>query len=100
MNSDEFVVVADHGDELVTQPNPTAGIPLDGNDATKQRIRERLHQFNRSDVYMVAVVRQDSFAHFRFLRDVLLEMGFEYRLMPMQDGVGVRDRGGSGGRVQ
>lgn len=100
LNSDEFVVVADHGDELVTQPNPAAGTPLNQQDETKRQIRDRLRQFDPSDVYMVVVVRQDTFPHFRILRDILIEMGFEYRLMPMQDGTAVRDRGGSGGRVQ
>lgn len=78
---------------------PGAG-PVNQQDETKRQIRERLRQFDPSDVYMVVVVRQDSFPHFRILRDVLIEMGFEYRLMPMLDGMAVRDRGGSRGKVQ
>ena len=39
-------------------------------------------------------------ATFRHLRDRAIELGFEYRLMPVEIDTPITDRGGSGGRVQ
>lgn len=100
LNLDEFVVVGEEDGALVTHPNPAAGVVLDGSDAMRRAILARLSQFSPSEHYITAVVRPDSFGQFAFLRDTLVARGFHYRLMPVGEGTGVYDRGGSGGRVQ
>ena len=99
LNTDEFVVVEEGTDQITTTPNPTAGIPLDSETADA-RIRARLAQFRPRSSYPVIVLRPDSFGQFAALRNTLVAMGFEYRLMLAGDGEVIADRGGSGGDVQ
>lgn len=102
LNTDEFVVIGEDEESgaLITQPKPTAGIPLDDSEMTRQAIRARLAPFSPSREYITVVVRSDSFGQFQHLRDMLIELGFEYRLMPATVGTAIVDRGGSGGKVQ
>lgn len=98
LNTEDFVVVADQGDKLVTHPDPTKGVPLTPEAATAETLRQRLRPFPSARWYCEIVVRPDSFDEFKVLRDTLIAEGYEYRLMPTD--VSVVDRGGSGGRVQ
>jgi len=100
LNTDEFVVVSEEGSALVTRPKPTAGVPLGDTSLSREKIRERLRQFSPRNCVMAIIVRPDSYGSFNALRDVLLDEGFEYRLMPMDEEGGVVDRGGVGGIVQ
>ena len=100
LNTDEFVVVGTEGSALITRPKPTAGLPLEDNVLSRGKIRERLSQFSPQSCVMAVVVRPDSYGHFNVLRDVLLDEGLEYRLMPMDEEGKVADRGGAGGKVQ
>ncbi|WDI43738.1 hypothetical protein [Bremerella sp. P1] len=100
LNTDEFVVVGSQGTSVITQPIPTAGIPLRDDDLSRGRLRERLSQFSPRSNVIAVIVRPDSYRQFNVLRDVLLDEGFEYRLMPMDQNGEVADRGGFGGKVQ
>jgi len=100
LNTDEFVVVKEDADGVHSAPIPTAGIALDASSETGARIAQRLRQFSPREVHIAIVVRPDSFEHFAYLRDALLSLGFEYRLMPMRDGDAIVDRGGTDVRVQ
>lgn len=102
LNTDDFVIIGEDEESgaVVTQPKPTAGIPLDDSELSRQAIRACLDPFSTSQKYVTVVVRSDSFGHFQYLRDRLIELGFEYRLMPATDGAAIVDRGGSGGKVQ
>ena len=98
LNTDEFVVVADETDTLVTHPDPTKGIPLTPGMVTTESLRQRLRPFPSSRWYCEVVVRPDSFDEFPILRDALIAEGYEYRLMPTNGSV--VDRGGSDRRIQ
>ena len=100
LNTDEFAVVGERDGQLITSPIPTAGVALDGTPKSRQLIKQRLQRFRPDQSYISAVVRPDSFREFRHLRDVLIGLKFKYRLIPMEDGGSVADRGGSGGQVQ
>jgi hypothetical protein len=99
LNTDEFVVVENRGTHLVTIPKPYAGVPLGESDSAAQ-ITARLRQFDPSDVYLTVVIWGDSFQSFQTLKNTIVGLGFEYRLMPMADGQSVFDRGGTDSRVQ
>lgn len=100
LNADDFIVVGEESDGLVTTPKPTGGIALDDRPETATQIQQRLRIFRPEDFVMAVIVRPDSYGHFRHLREVLKTAGFQYRLMPMSKDSAVRDRGGSGGQVQ
>lgn len=100
LNAEEFVVLGTEGSALVTRPNPTAGVLLEDTPVSRGKIRERLSQFSPRMCVIAIIVRPDSYGHFNTLRDVLLDEGFEYRLMPMNEEGTVADRGGAGGKVQ
>jgi hypothetical protein len=99
LNTDEFVFVEDRGTHVVTMPKPYAGVPLGVSDSPAQ-ITTRLRQFDPSDVYLTVVIWADSFQSFQTLKNTIVGLGFEYRLMPMADGQSVFDRGGADSRVQ
>jgi len=100
LNTDHFVVIGNESGALITTPNPAAGIPLDGSDSSRRELRRLLGRFKPSEAYLTPIVREDSYAAFAEFRDTALEMGFNYRLMPVDAGEPVMDRGGSGGTVQ
>lgn len=100
LNTDDFVVVGEEGGSLVTRPKPTGGIVLNSSPASKDSIRRLLHRFDPTRCYFVAVVRPDSFGVFGQFRDIALELGFNYRLMPVEVDSSIFDRGGTSDGVQ
>jgi len=100
LNTDDFVVVAEEGGGLVTHPKPGAGVLLNSTPASQEAVRRVLGRFNLQECYLVIVARPDSYGVFRHLRDRALELGFEYRLMPVGADDPISDRGGTGGQVQ
>lgn len=100
LNTDDFVVVADKGDQLIIHPNPIAGVVLDESPASAHAVRTVLGRFDPKSDYLAIIVRPNSYGVFRYVRDRAIELGFEYRLIPLDSDEPVSDRGGSGGRVQ
>ena len=100
LNTDDFVIVGEEDGGILTAPKPTGGIPLDDSAPSKEAIRRLLRQFDPRTCYLVPIVRPDSFAAFARFRDVALELGFNYRLMPVETNSPVVDRGGSATGVQ
>jgi hypothetical protein len=100
LNARDFVVIGEEDDALVVRPNPARGIPLNESAESKTAIRELLNRFSPRRFYITPIVRPDSYGVFQHFRDELLEMGFEYRLMPVDEDTSITDRGGSGGQVQ
>lgn len=100
LNTEEFLVVDDTSDGLVVRPRPGKGIPVDRSAETRERIASRLRQFSPREKILALVVRPDSFAEYRVVRDVAASLGFQYRLMPCTTDSPVVDRGGRGGFVQ
>ena len=100
LNTDDFVVVSEEDDGLVTRPKPTAGVVLDGTAASQEAIRVVLRRFDKRTCHLAVIVRPDTYAAFRHLRDRAIELGFEYRLMPVETDTPIADRGGRGGKVQ
>ncbi|MEI8018445.1 MAG: hypothetical protein WCH39_09595 [Schlesneria sp.] len=100
LNTDDFVVVSKERDGLVTRPNPLAGVSLDESLESQEKIRRVLRRFDPQSCYFAIIARPDSYSVFRRLRDRVIELGFEYRLIPVGADDPVSDRGGTGGRVQ
>jgi hypothetical protein len=100
LNTNDFVVVEDLKDGLITSPKPTAGIALNTSAESQAAVKRVLQQFDPRLSYLVVIARPDSYDVFRHLRDRALETGFEYRLMPVDATTEITDRGGRGGNVQ
>lgn len=98
LNTDEFVVVEERDDEIVTIPKPYAGVPI----TTEQtpNLRAKLAELDPRSQYVAVVVWSDSFAQFLQLKSLLVERGLEYRLMPLAEGDPIFSQGGRGGKVQ
>ncbi|NOX53718.1 MAG: hypothetical protein GXP27_04645 [Planctomycetes bacterium] len=105
LNTDEFTVVGREKlptgqSALITRPIPTRGVPLNDSPDSKVRVRQRLQQFDSDQHYLTVCLREDSFDSFRHLRDVIVALGFEYRLMLLEDDTAIVDRGGERSDVQ
>lgn len=100
LNMRDFVVISAEPDQLVTRPKPTAGIPLDGTPESRAAIDRLLGRFNPKRFCLGPTVRPDSYGVFHHLRDRMMALGFEYRMLVMDTDWPVADRGGSGGLVQ
>jgi hypothetical protein len=100
LNTDEFVVTEENAGAIHSTPNPVAGMPVIDSDASRQAIRARLAAFDSNSNVIAAIVWQDSFEEFRVLKDAVVGMGFQYRIMPNEPGEKVSDRGGSSNDVQ
>ncbi len=100
LNTDDFVVISNEREGLVTRPKPTAGVSLDGSPVSQDSVRRVLRRFSPKSCYLAVIARPDTYSGFRYLRDQAIELGFEYRLMPLNVDEPVTDRGGSGGKVQ
>lgn len=100
LNTVDFVVVGEESGGIVTRPKPTGGIVLDESAGSKDAVRRLLRRFDPKTCYFVAIVRPDSFSMFSQFRDVALELGFNYRLMPVELNSAILDRGGNAAGVQ
>lgn len=100
LNTDEFIVLEDGARETRTTPMPHAGTIIENTPKATQDVTARLGLFSPRRDYIAILVWSDSFGQFRQLKKALIEAGFEYRLIPAEDGDTFRDRGGSGSDVQ
>lgn len=100
LNTDELEFDQRLGANILVGPKPQAGMPLEGDDAPA-RIAARLKSFDPQSVHLAIPIWGDSFESFQTLKNTIVGLGFEYRLMPMKDDAILTDRGGgSDTRVQ
>ena len=98
LNTDDFVVVEELPLEIRVAPKPYAGLPIA--KGSEKAIENCLRRFDpRRQAFDIAIW-EDSFDSFQLLKQVMVELGFEYRLLLMAEGQAVVDRGGTDARVQ
>jgi len=100
LNTNDFLILSEDDNGVVTSPNPIAGIPVDSTNESQQRLIRSLNRFRPSGYYLAIVVRPDSYGAFQYLRDAAVASGHEYRLVPATSEERYVDRGGKGGFVQ
>ncbi|HVJ68507.1 MAG TPA: hypothetical protein VM510_11005 [Caulifigura sp.] len=100
LNTEDFLVIGKSSEALETTPRPTRGVPITITPASRAELASVIRRFNRDRHYPAFVVRPDSYDDFEVVRDVAVELGFEYRLLPQEADSTLVDRGGSGGFVQ
>jgi hypothetical protein len=69
-------------------------------EESKRAVRSRLGRFDPDDKVNAVIVWADSFEEFRYVKEAMLDLGLNYRIMPMEPGKKVFDRGGSSEGVQ
>ncbi|WP_146561876.1 hypothetical protein [Posidoniimonas corsicana] len=90
-------VVLDEDDSIVrVTPKPYAGLLLDGGQAMTQLLEDLFENLDEERFYVAIGIWEDSFAEFSELRARLVDLGYEYRVVPIaEDGVivegGARD---------
>ena len=98
LNTKDFVVTQSRSSELSTTPLPSGGFSSSESSTMRESVKQMLTPFSPRTHYLAIVVRPDSFSSFKHFRNVIKQMGYDYRLLP-SDGPAV-DRGGVGGQVQ
>jgi hypothetical protein len=100
LNTDEYVVLRETSAAIFTTQMPYSGTKVEDTPNSVDQLTQRLGRFNPSRDYICVVVWPDSFEQFRVLKKLLVQLGFEYRLIPAKDGQQFRDRGGASEGVQ
>ncbi|MBW3599840.1 MAG: hypothetical protein KY475_21535 [Planctomycetes bacterium] len=86
LNADDFVVTQEDGASITIVPKPYAGLPVNQTQEFKTRLRARLAGHDSRTVYLAIGVWTDSFGDFVHLKNALVELGFEYRLILLSEG--------------
>lgn len=89
LNTDEFVVVEETEQEILTTPKPHAGIPIDAPNA-KAQIAARLRPFPPETFYINCAIWADSFESFQKFKQIIVQKGYEYRLILVAEGEKVK----------
>jgi hypothetical protein len=99
LNTEEYVVIEETAQDILTAPKPYAGIPLDDPSA-EQQIAARLRPFPPERWFLDFAIFDDSFDHFQKLKKIIVKLGYEYRLILVVKGQRIYDRGGGRPIVQ
>lgn len=97
-NTDQFVIVdlpAGGGVEQVARPRPATGTPITAQTIVAE-MRRLLQGFPPGSFVITVVVFEDSFDVFQLLKSAIVQLGYEYRPIPLQPGDSVVDFGGRG----
>ncbi len=85
-NEAECVLAKDADGRSRIEPKPGAGLVVDPTGDADGRIAGRLKQFDSTSHYLAIFVWPDSFDQFATVRDVAINHGFQYRLVPFPEG--------------
>jgi len=100
VNTDDLKIRGDKGAVVKAELKPNGGVPIaEGADADRQ-MRDKLSSFDPKRMYIAVAIWEDSFAQFQHLKKTLVDLGFEYRLIPLEETGAIYEHSGSGGNVQ
>jgi len=84
LNYDDFVVLKEEESTIRTTPKPYAGFEIDDSGNLDDLLKQKLFNLDSKDLYLAIAVWEDSFENFAHLRNALVELGWEYRLIPVE----------------
>jgi hypothetical protein len=87
-NFDDFIYLKDDLLQLTLTPKPYAGTSITSTDASAA-IASQLTRFDTNRKYLAVIVWDDSFDEFQRLKKIIIDQGFEYRLIPNREGESV-----------
>lgn len=94
-----MTVTTEPSGELVT-PKANRGLAIDDQPGSRERLRRDLGRFNPDSAYLAIIVSKDSFSEFQHVKSLAVELGFEYRIIPLEWEERIPLQGGAGGDVQ
>jgi hypothetical protein len=83
LNTNDFVIVDEEGGSQISTPKPYRGLALRENPSVGRDLRLLLQGHDPRNEYIAIAIWEDSFDSFSDLRDVCIENGFEYRIIPV-----------------
>jgi len=86
VNTDHMVIIDEGPDGVVATPKPYQGIAMDQPESLRAAIDMELRMFPAGTIYLAIAVWEDSFDQFIRLKNVLVELGHEYRVIPVEEG--------------
>lgn len=86
LNTDDMVVISEGASETQVTPKPYAGIAVSDASQAKVALAGPLGRFDPQTEYFAIGVWRDSFDQFVYLKHVLVQLGFNYRLLPIKEG--------------
>ncbi len=86
-NTDEFDIVTNNDRLSSVRPKAGQGTPVLPNGQSRDALSARLVGFQKNQDYLAVFVWHDSFDKFRELQHVMVDRGFEYRLVPIPPGI-------------
>ena len=99
-NTDDLLVLENGSSRVHLTPKPYAGIALADEASVKAALRTALASLPSHRYYVGLPVFDDSFEEFGLLKKCLIDLGYEYRLIPMIDGESVVSGSVENPRVQ
>ncbi len=84
-NLEDMIVLAQDGDSVELTPKPYAGLAIGEGPNWRASLQKRLHDLPAAEAYLAIAVWEDSFASFIPLKNVLVAMGYEYRVLPIRN---------------
>ena len=81
-------------------PKPKRGLAIRNQANSREQLRGVLRCFDRDEDYLALAVWAGSFDTFQHVKAIAVELGFDYRLIPLEQGDKISLGGGAGGDVQ
>lgn len=85
-NEEEFILIDDSVDSIRVTPKPYRGVLVEDTRTMANLIAEKFKDFDADDYYIAIAAWSDSFADFNELRNAVVNLGFEYRIIPVEPG--------------
>ncbi len=86
LNVEDMAILREEDGQVLVTPKPYRGIALDGQLDLRAALSNKLQPLPPQDVYLAVAVWDDSFGQFMQLKNTLVEMGYEYRVIPLEQG--------------
>lgn len=90
-NSADMAAIREDDSEVAFTPKPYAGLPLASMNSLRSELARRLSAYDANRYYLCVAIWNDSFETFEPLKETLIALGYEYRLILMLDGQGVSE---------
>jgi len=85
LNYEDFVVLKREQSTVRITPKPYAGLAVDASGSLEEALQGKLQHLSSKELYLAIAVWEDSFREFEHLRTALVNIGWEYRLIPVEE---------------
>lgn len=86
VNLEEFVVIEETTTGVTISPRVGKGVSMLEKEQLRKAVTAKLKGKSPTNNHVVIAIWDDSYEHFADLKDVLIELGFKYRLIPCESG--------------